>query len=78
MRLKCKQAADTRSMVLPATYGDSADEIEQAALARAQEGFGPGVQLELARDYELRENFAKSFSGKKFYANDLTVRVAGR
>jgi hypothetical protein len=58
-------------------YGDSAAEIEIAALSAAQEFFGDGVPLAVVPDYETVPlgGYAQALCGGKKYAAAVTVRA---
>lgn len=52
-------------------YGDTADEIELAALDKARDFFGTDVQLEIVRDYaviEVQSHRREVAGGKKYEA----------
>jgi hypothetical protein len=47
-------------------YGDTAAEIEVAALTAAQEFFGDGVPLEVVQDYKISGTIPSDGSDKKY------------
>jgi hypothetical protein len=60
-------------------FGDTADELELAALDEARPFFGDAVRLEVVRDYRAlavlpNGVFAARANGKKYQAN-VTVRT---
>lgn len=56
--------------------GDSADEIELAALARAREFFGSGVALAIRPNYRARTVDAHEDTGGKAYRARVEVQEA--
>jgi hypothetical protein len=69
-----------RSMVVT-VFGDTADEIELAALDEARPFFGDRVQLEVVRNWEAEQvrpagSLALQAAGKKYCAG-VTVRTIG-
>lgn len=67
--------SDARQRVFHTTvFGDSAAEIEVAALTAAQEFFGDGVPLEVVHDYMASRATPSDGTDKK-YAAGVSVRA---
>jgi len=54
-------------------YGDTADEIEQAALADARKAFGGNAQLEVRRDYLVMKSYGPALTRPGAYHAKITV-----
>ena len=66
-----QQTGQPARIVETTVFGDSADEIELAALDKARAFFGSDRQLEVIRDYKARDTIsygADAESGKKYRA----------
>lgn len=73
-----RERADKRSFATSA-WGDSEQELEQAALTEAQKFFGPDVRCEVVRDYEVQHysNAGRGpYDAERPYRADVTVREA--
>ena len=54
-------------------YGDTADEIEQAALAEARKAFGDSAQLEVKRNYLVMKSYGPTLTNPGAYHARITV-----
>jgi len=70
-------ARPTGREILVTAYGDTAEEVELAALDDARAAFGAGVQLEIERAYRLfPTRDGRETAGRQYHA-DVLVRVTG-